>query len=528
MKKKIRIFIAGPKSLEGERNALKALAHDLNSGYEAKRARINIQIRSYDNFKNNQNEYNQFIEQEADLVVFVLEGKPGEKTREEFVKAASSYKNRQRPEIILFIQEIAYYNKEVMQDIDDMVKPYLGDHYSEEYKDYDNLKAKTKQKIDQFVTPTFNLMQTIHQWAISILSVLCILFASLFVWANFFKTPSASVQASHVRSVKLDSVPILFAGGGSAANYIKEEFSLDSTKKVDVANYPNAIFANMPSGNAWRLLSEEYNRYKINRKKGMDLTFVTVCLSASRAPKGEFTKSCDPNEFYKTASVVECYLGEDPLIAYVRKEGSEEILKQEWIDNLQITPKDLASLIKRIDVFNVFITSPNSGTCNTYEEILRPDVISFENQIKNKRAWSYNEASDIEVFRGESTREPEKPYIILGSKNYYSLALYDPQKSDKEQNYYQFEIYDKMTKKPYTKPIYLYFMAIKDETDLQSAVIPNPIYEFLKKTKITNIDGWKKMVEENVVEESGKKVSRYLIKPRSNLIKLTKSPDDEE
>lgn len=154
--KKIRIFIAGPKALEGERNALKALAHDLNTEYEDRSAHIQVKIKSYENFKDNQQEYNKFIEQEADLVIFVLEGKVGDKTREEFVKAATSYQEKQTPEIILFIRASDANSNESLDEIKNLVKTYLGDHYSEDYTSYADLKAKAKHRIDQYATSLSN------------------------------------------------------------------------------------------------------------------------------------------------------------------------------------------------------------------------------------------------------------------------------------------------------------------------------------------------------------------------------------
>lgn len=516
MKKTFRIFIAGSKALEGERDALKALAHDLNTGYEDKRASIKVEVKSYENFKDNQRVYNHFIEKNADLVLFVLEGRPGEKTQEEFVKAATSYKSKKRPEIIIFIQETAYCDKEIMKDIDEIVKPYLGDHYAGDYTDLSNLKAKAKQKIDQFITPSLNLMQTIRQWSISILSVLCILFAGLFVWANFFKKPAENNPMS-----------ILFAGGGSVVNFLKDDFSLNPNDTLDVTDYPGAIYANMPSGNAWALIPEEFNRYIKAGKDVTKLPFRTVCVSASRACLDDFTKTCDPNEFFSNASVVECYLGEDPLVVYVEKKGSETIIKQEWRDSMKITPKDLAFLINQTDVFNVFTTSPNSGTCNTYEKILHSeDSTKFEARIKNNLAWSYNEASNLGVFKIDESDNDCRPYIVLGSKNYFSLALSESEKPKKERSYYEFNICDPKTHQPFTKSMYLYFMAIQ-YPDGKSAVIPTPIYNFLNKTKIANTDRWKNMVKEVVVEENGKKETKYLIYPYSKLIQLTAKPEEK-
>ena len=104
MKRNISIFIAGAtKETRNERECLKILANDLSS---AKRAQgININAMSYKNFDDNQERYNEFIVNEADLVFIILKGGIGDKTKEEFLKAAEAWREKKRPEIIVFLDE---------------------------------------------------------------------------------------------------------------------------------------------------------------------------------------------------------------------------------------------------------------------------------------------------------------------------------------------------------------------------------------------------------------------------------------
>lgn len=515
MKKNVHIFIAGAKSLEGERNALKALAHDLNTGYEDKSARIKVRVKSYEDFRDNQTEYNRFIEQKADLCIFVLEGKAGVKTREEFEKAALSFKYKQKPEIILFIQETASKDVEIMDNLDQMVKPYLGDHYSEVYTNLDNLKAKAKQKIDQFVTPSFNKMQLARQWTISVLLCLCILFAGLSLWAICFRDTNNVITGSLYGGLDSDSKPILFAGGGSVGNFLKQKYSLDEDNPIDVTNYPNSIYANMPSGNAWTLLAEEYNRFMKSSQSTNNLHFRTVCLSASRATKKAFLQSCDSTEFFNAASIVECYLGEDPLVAYIMKNGSERYLWEDWIRNGRITTEGLASIIKNTEAFNIFSTSPNSGTSNFYQSVLPAKYsIDFAKLIKKGDVMVYNEASDVKVFKCDISKRSDAnpreglPYVVLGSRCYYSLALQDKGPNE----YYALQVFDSISGNCFSKPIYIYFMAFKN-SDRNNVVISKPICDFLKKTQIVNTNEWKTLVHNDT-----------LLRSRDDIIYLTKRP----
>lgn len=516
--KKIRIFIAGPKALEGERNALKALAHDLNTEYEDRSAHIQVKIKSYENFKDNQQEYNKFIEQEADLVIFVLEGKVGDKTREEFVKAATSYQEKQTPEIILFIRASEANSNESLDEIKSLVKTYLGDHYSEEYTSYADLKAKAKHRIDQYITPSFSLMQTARRWAISLLALLCLLFIGLFIWALFFRSPKAPTMNNHESFVHLDSMPILFAGGGSAANFIEQSYSRSTHNPICFATYPLGIYANMPSGNAWTLLAEEYNRYKKVDQHEDRLRFRTLCLSASRANLSELMKSCSSEDFNHEASIVECYIGEDILTAYVKKEARNVFPKQ-LRDTTRISASDLSALIKRPDILNIFSTAPNSGTCNMYRDHLpKSDSIDFEKLIKDDKVFIFNEASDYQVFKVSKNegqdKDPNagKPYVVLGGQYYFSYALKDLQAGQ----YYSLQVIDDTTRKPITKGIYLYFVAFNAEHDNIHTIIPAPILNFLKKTKIVQQDGWKAKVKGN------KLVGRDII------IQLTERPKEFE
>ena len=68
----LKIFIAGSKDLKLERNGIKIIANDLSSLYSSRG--IHITAHSYEHFDENQDSYNRFIVNEADIVIFILDG----------------------------------------------------------------------------------------------------------------------------------------------------------------------------------------------------------------------------------------------------------------------------------------------------------------------------------------------------------------------------------------------------------------------------------------------------------------------
>lgn len=501
--KNIAVFVAGSIKLKSERDALKAMVLDLNSKSRIQRLGTHVDIKSYeDDFKNKQEEYNKFVQKTADLVFVLITDSIGDNTESELKTASESLCENGWPEVYVFIKD-----DNTLKDDDPRVmkmREYLGqDSYAIRFKDSDELKIEARKRIMHHVGLLYLFSRNVKKWILRFLLFSLLFLVGFLGWKLYTKKqPVVSPVISNVDSIR---PLVLFAGGGSVANYIKQEYSLDTNDPVDVSNYPNAIYANMPSGNARILLSEDYNRY-MNEK----LTFRTICLSASRASENEFHQSCDSIEFFNKVSIVECYIGEDPLVVYVKKEGSERYLRKKWIDEKRITPEGLASLIKQPDAFNVFSTAANSGTSNFYQEILpSKDSINFEKLIEGKKAFVYNEASDIKVFKcDESTNN--LPYIVLGSKYYYSLAL----QSKGDDNYYQLQVYNNISGKPFSKSIYLYFLAFK-KNDRNNVIIPQSICNFLRKTKIVNTSKWKKWVHNDT-----------LLKSRDNVIYLTERPDE--
>ena len=100
----INIFVAGAKELGEARRMMKVVANNLNAEYDSKRMDVHVTMYSYENFADsNQASYNEFIEHEADIVIFMLEGRIGSKTELEFKLASEGLYLRKRPKIYVFV-----------------------------------------------------------------------------------------------------------------------------------------------------------------------------------------------------------------------------------------------------------------------------------------------------------------------------------------------------------------------------------------------------------------------------------------
>ena len=115
--KGINIFIAGAKDLKLQRERLKVLATDMNNIFYKQGDEIRLNVTSYENFRNNQCEYNEYICNKADLIIFILDGKIGSYTKEEYLLSIENKRKTGYPQIVVFLKsykevtsEIAYIN----------------------------------------------------------------------------------------------------------------------------------------------------------------------------------------------------------------------------------------------------------------------------------------------------------------------------------------------------------------------------------------------------------------------------------
>ena len=115
--KSIKCFIAGSKTLQAERDALRAVTCVMYNKWASK----NFRILSYtfEDFERaaviggHQKQYNDFIAKEADWALFIIDGGVGGITVEEYRKAMDAYKKNGKPKILALAKVGSEDNEEV-------------------------------------------------------------------------------------------------------------------------------------------------------------------------------------------------------------------------------------------------------------------------------------------------------------------------------------------------------------------------------------------------------------------------------
>ena len=179
----IKVFIAGSKSLTRERDAIRSVLQILSNSNTKK---LLIRTYTYEEFdtslslEGRQKEYNRFIMNEADYVIFVLDGTIGGITLEEFDVAWKTFTSKKRPGIYVYHKPTATISKEIQKVIDKINQ--CGQYYTE-YSNIENLKLKVENSFHRII-----LEALLKKWmGYAILGVLVIL---AIVGINFLKNKS--------------------------------------------------------------------------------------------------------------------------------------------------------------------------------------------------------------------------------------------------------------------------------------------------------------------------------------------------
>ena len=149
--KEIKVFIAGSKSLTIERDAIRSVLQILSNNNAKK---VLIRTYTYEEFdtslspEGRQKEYNRFIMNEADYVIFVLDGTIGGVTLLEFDVAWKTFTSKKRPGIYVYHKPTATISKEIQKVIDKINQ--CGQYYTE-YSDIENLKLKIENSFHRVI-----------------------------------------------------------------------------------------------------------------------------------------------------------------------------------------------------------------------------------------------------------------------------------------------------------------------------------------------------------------------------------------
>lgn len=441
MKKQIPIFIAGAKSFRDQRVALKAMANDLNTEFSDQKKDVVIYMCSYENFGDHQQEYNQFIADVADLVIFVLDGNIGKHTEDEFRLAVSEYKKEDMPKVLVFLKEFDQTTPGI-QKIQQLLEEAFGpEFYYIAYSSTEDLCTKAKERIQQHVNRYQHRINTIRR-AIAAGFVFLLMIACFFT-ALFIKNGNKQAQPEP---------SLIFVGGGSASNY------LDSCYHYDVRHNKqekNSLFINMPSLDSYSLLTDWILEHKNNDTiDNSNNFFYPISLSASKATPDDFTKDLKTiKELSDNGIIFSYFMGYDTLCVqfYVRDTAHFPILRSDPID-----ADSLYNLLSEDATITIFTTRDNSGTFNTYNNLL--DSI-FDKKIKAKdgRKIFYN-GENIPELNIKKIPERTNGFVVLAS-NYYQLCETDKFKPEAPYTYHKRQIIRQG--RILRKPINIYFPALR-------------------------------------------------------------------
>jgi len=420
----------------------------MNGEHRLKGSPISLNMFSYVNLGDNQAEYNDFIQNKSDIVLFILEKRIGDKTLEEFRLASQSHREQGKPNILVFLQEY----KEKTEEIE-RIEQMVGDDINSSiinYSDLDDLENKVKEQLtfviskqsDQSEVKTKKTSIAYKLWAwISTFALLLLL--------GFGVKQCYSVSKG---------ITLLFIGGGSAVNCL-EELHPDVG---DIYDYPGSFCLAVPTSTSWPIISSEIIRYSETKA----VHAYPISLSAMAASESDFLSMSSRSQFVNKGAVLSYYLGEDYLVAYLKKNVRHSLIDGK--DTINV--KDLSQLLRDIaqQDFMVFTTESGSGTLTSYQRVLAPYDITISKSVLGEQVDKFTDLTPkSKIIRDET------PYIMLGSKYYVAKEAY------KEGDCRGLKVLD-MDGNPISKSIVLYFSGFITD-DGTAFWIPKEMAEFLKK-----------------------------------------------
>ena len=143
-----KVFIAGSTALHVERDSIRAAVSEIHNKWSFKG--ITITSYTFEDFDNKVHEgglqklYNNFIANEADCVVFIVDGQIGAQTLEEFNISFNSFRHRQKPSILVYSRNERNSHPQTEAFINNMNQVK---HYWRVYTDIISLKLKFKEDI---------------------------------------------------------------------------------------------------------------------------------------------------------------------------------------------------------------------------------------------------------------------------------------------------------------------------------------------------------------------------------------------
>ncbi|MCR4602408.1 MAG: hypothetical protein K5683_02595 [Prevotella sp.] len=449
----ITIFVSGAKSLKEHRTRLKVLSNDINGELQRRGYTITLNMFSYMNLGDNQAEYDNFIKKKSDIVLFIIEDRIGEKTREEFLLASETRKKRGNPKIYVFLKEQKERTPE-LEEIEDLINGNQSSYYIE-YSSMDDLVANVRNRLIKDIYERLYENNALPEkklrrykfWAIASTLMVCLL-VGIGIKQHFTDD---------------QKVVLLFVGGGSAMNCIK-----DKCESVgDLYNYEHSICMGVSSSVAWSLISGEILHHHAVKNDRVQIPFYPICLSAKEAKESDFLKLCDREQFVSKGSVLSVYIGDDQLVVYIKKSLNNDLVNGK--DSIHVD--DLSRLISESLEENhiIYTTQEGSGTLLSYRDILTPRGVEITTEaMGNNLQWFSSQTPSNNI------RRDEQPYLILGSEYYTATEVYE------EGDCRGLIVVDE-NGKTIRKPVYLYFAGYHHGLEGRYFWIPDEMVELLTK-----------------------------------------------
>lgn len=139
-----KVFIAGSKDLVHERDGVRSVFGQLSN-----KGKVFFQAKTFEDFPRSltkdgrQSDYNEYIRKEADFVIFILDGRIGGITKDEFDIAWESFKHFNRPKIYVYYnitnENLFHGDVEEIKNIINSINQYYND-----YRDIKDLKAQVE------------------------------------------------------------------------------------------------------------------------------------------------------------------------------------------------------------------------------------------------------------------------------------------------------------------------------------------------------------------------------------------------
>lgn len=449
----VNIFVAGSKTLKTYREKLIIWANGKNYDYRRRGECIQIDIYSFREVGDDQDVYNAVITEKSDIIVFIVEGSIGEKTKEELTKAKEGFNQKKRPEIWVFTNHAE-------ANVITYLEGALGRKYSVDFDSAEDLVNKVNLRLDNYVDKMKNIECEVYKTINNIASpkrwgkVVIICLACLLVGLGIGKYSESGMGFTED---KVERPMLLIAGGGSVANFIEEQ---PETLIPTLADYPNGYFLHLPTKSAWKMLVEEVVSLQDTRR------YYPICISAAEATDNDFCSAqISKQMFLDSAIVVSCKLGEDSLAVYVQKGCKFLKDNAECLYTNHISVAQLKDLVESKEM-NVYSTSLESGTRAGYCQVLNIDNNKFNEYL----AGQFSEYSPI-----SSVSKDNKPYLLLGSQCYQMNAVRD----------YVMRL---TVDTKFVKPMLIYFMAYRVSHDIYK--IPKETIDFIHHLKLNSLDDY--------------------------------------